>query len=70
MNVYTNTLFDGFWPVGVAAIVVATSPEEAALLLEIELQERGLPPQTIDPAGFVLVDMHDPAAIILKDGQY
>lgn len=70
MNVYTNTLFQGHWPVGVAAVVVAESPEEAALLLEIELQDRHLPMQTIDPASFILVDTSKPAAIIVQDGNY
>lgn len=70
MTVYANTLFEGHWPSGVAAIVIANSPKEAALLLEIAIQEQKLPQQTVDHASFYVIDTTEPAAIILTDGSY
>lgn len=41
MKVYTNTSFEGKWPVGTAAVVRADNPQHAANLLNLELRRRG-----------------------------
>lgn len=42
MKTYTNNKFTGHYPVGTAAIVRASSPEEAALFLNGTLKQAGL----------------------------
>ncbi len=43
MNIYTSTKFTGHWEVGVAAVVVAPSPEVAVAILNTRLEQYGLP---------------------------
>lgn len=69
MKVWTNTEFDGFWPVGTAAVVVADTVEQAAELLNMALVKRGLAP-TAAADVFELVSVESPAAIVLRDGDY
>jgi hypothetical protein len=42
LRCYTCTVFEGHWPVGTAAVVWATSPEQAAERLKAELHVVGL----------------------------
>lgn len=69
MKVYTCTAFSGHWPVGTAAVVVAESPEEAAVYLERVLTTKGLS-QRIDAGELVPLDVTHAGATILNDGDY
>lgn len=42
MNIYTNNTFEGFYPVGSAAVVSAENAAAAAALLNHELETIGL----------------------------
>lgn len=69
MRVYYCTNFDGYWPVGTAAIVVAKSPHKAALLLESTLEGISLG-QSIDEKDMHLVGTKEENVLILRDGNY
>lgn len=68
MKVYVSTDFEGHWPVGSAAVVVAENESDAATLLSAELLKHGL------PAGgtFTLreVPTDKATAVVLCDGNY
>jgi len=66
--IFTCTDFDGYYPVGTAAVVIAGCKEEAAVLLELSLKECGLS-QIIDPNTLVPIDVEVPVRI-LCDGNY
>lgn len=69
MRVYTCTTFEGFWPVGTAAVVVAPTRAQAATILNARLKAHGLKPDvTMDD--LQLVDLSRPGAAILRDGNY
>ena len=59
---------DGVWPVGAASVVVAHSEEEARLLLDTALTERGL--KTSDQEPYTLREVEPNTAVILLDGDY
>lgn len=69
VKLFTCTDHDGHWPVGVASIVLADNEMQAGMMLAHELLKKGLDP--VKPA-FTLteVDMSQPCAIILNDGDY
>lgn len=69
MKIYVHTAFEGHYPVGVSALVVAESTTEAAMLLEGALDEQGLC-QEIDPDDFVEIETDGPDVRILNDGDY
>ncbi len=69
VKVWTNTKFDGHWPVGVAAVVVADTAIQAATLLNDELQKRGLK-RTAQAEQFARVPTSRPLAVVLSDGNY
>lgn len=71
MRLFSCTNFNGFYPVGVAAIIWAESPEKATEQLNESLRNRGL------EGNSNVVDMHeihtegqDPFVTILNDGNY
>jgi len=64
---YVCTDFEGHYPVGVAAIIVARDWKHARKLLDDELAERGLP---TGKGKISLQDMGEPYAAILCDGNY
>ena len=69
MNFYTNKTFKGYYPVGTAAVVKANSREEAAQLLNNELQTMGL--ETISPEEMIDITHGKlPEVFILNDGNY
>lgn len=76
MKLYTCTTFEGFWPVGAAAVVLANSRREAWTLLDAALKAKGLPglvsEETPKHRKDVLVQVlqGQPKAIILVDGNY
>lgn len=67
MNVYTCKDHAGRWPVGACSVVVAWDEPEARRLLAAVLKEANL-----DPDGFTLqlLDLSEPKATILLDGNY
>jgi hypothetical protein len=69
MTVWINTDFQGHWPVGTSAVIVAESKKQAAELLEAELARVGLS-QKVDPQSMVEICLTVPGALILQDGDY
>lgn len=69
MNTYTNTTFDGLWPVGTSAVVTAESPEEAALLLNEALIKTSYLPQDEPVEAKDMLPL-EPGVTILQDGNY
>lgn len=66
LKIYYNTDFEGLWPVGVSAVVVAESETQAIELLTEELQKRGL----VYRGTMHEIDTTTASAIILQDGDY
>lgn len=69
MKVYYNNCFEGLYPVGTAAIVVANSPEVAAMWLEIELAKIGLSQEILDE-DMIELNTNELSVRILQDGDY
>lgn len=71
MKIWTNTEFEGHYPVGTAAIVIADTQEQASILLNEELPKYGLAP-TANPSQFILLgdEKCKPVAVVLLDGDY
>lgn len=69
MPVWLNTSFQGHWPVGTSAVIVAESKQEAATLLEAELARIGLS-QKVDWQTMKELSTTAPGALILQDGDY
>ncbi len=71
MNVFTFTNFDGHYPVGTAAVVVAQDLIVAKRLLDEQLAESGLPVLAgqVD-VNISRVDLENQQVIILLDGNY
>lgn len=70
MKLFVCTNYDGFYPVGVASVVVAEDEEHALLLLDSVLVEAGLQPSHHTPYRLEEVSTDRPIAIILNDGNY
>jgi len=70
MKVWTITGFEGFYPVGTAAVVVAASAVEAAMLLRTVLANAGLVVSGIKPEHFELLCTNRPSVVVLNDGNY
>jgi hypothetical protein len=69
MDVFTHTSFSGHWPVGVAAVVVAESEQQALEILNAALKSFGLPGDATTN-GLKKVDTSSVQAVILNDGDY
>ena len=68
MKIWTNNKFDGYWPVGTAAVVVADTAENAADYLSVFLREKNLPDakkEDMEEMNFI-----DGEVRILSDGNY
>jgi hypothetical protein len=67
MKVFYSTDFEGFYPVGTAAIVIASNEEEARTLLDAEIKKHGLP-----DTDYTLhkVSKGRAKALIIVDGNY
>ena len=75
MRVFTCDDFKGHYPVGTAAVVVASDIAEARKLLDAELASRGLPQHDGHPSRptvptLTQVYTSKPRVIILCDGNY
>ena len=68
MKVFTCT-FKGFYPVGTAAVIVAKDEQDARILIDIELLNRGLGRLDLDRV-FTELDTDEARAYILCDGNY
>jgi len=70
VNVYTCTNFKGHWPVGTAAVVVATDSLEAASILNNELREKHSLPGNARSFDMIELNTSEPLAVVLNDGDY
>lgn len=69
MKVWTCNDFEGHWPVGAAAVVVAETEEQAKDLLDFALSVEGLGRQE-DGYTLKTLDINKPEAIVLVNGDY
>jgi hypothetical protein len=69
VKVWTCTGFDGHYPVGTAAVVVAETAEQAADELNRELRRRGLAGD-VTSDGMRELETETPGALVLADGNY
>lgn len=69
LKVYVCNRFTGFYPVGVAAVVVAESQSEAAELLNAQLKRQGLPGDAT-ANGMAWVMQNNKQVVVLNDGNY
>ena len=68
LKIWVNNEFEGFWPVGTAAVVIAETKEKASEYLNKELKEINLP--GCNPDQFKEVEFVDKNVLILNDGDY
>ena len=69
MKVWLNKKFKGYYPVGVAAVVIADDVVSAERMLNEELKSCGLE-QTAKAENFVECLIDQPSVMILCDGNY
>jgi hypothetical protein len=69
MKVFYNNSFQGHWPVGTSAIIIAKNEQEAKIILENKLEVIGLK-QEVSLGDLVEVKTNKELAIILQDGEY
>ena len=69
MKVWTITGFEGHWPVGTVAVVVAESDVQAALLLNNDLEAQGLR-RSVEPEHLERLSTSKPMSKILNNGDY
>ena len=69
MRIWYNNQFDGFYPVGTAAVVVAENLDLAVNILNRQLKMIGLP-ESAEHSQFTEISTNERAAIILNDGNY
>ena len=83
MKVFTCDCFQGYYPVGTAAVIVAENAEVATELLRQQLAERKLLSETADMSStayanykfvtadkMIEIDLTKPICSILNDGNY
>jgi hypothetical protein len=70
MKVYTCTEFQGHYPVGTAAVIVASSRKEAKEKLEKALFDHFGAIQVVKESDLVQISASKAAAHILLDGNY
>ena len=69
MKVFTCNEFEGVYPVGSAAVIVAEDIETAAVELGIALGEAGIP-QTVESKQLKELSLITSDVLILVDGDY
>ena len=71
MKVFYATGFQGHWPVGTSAVMVAKDRDEALYLLGVELAKHGLKPgDAYGDFEVVELDTSVANAVVLQDGEY
>ena len=73
MKVYWTDKFVGHYPIGTCAIVVASTPEDAARMLNEKLKTAGLllkGDRPVDAIDMQHVNTREPSVNIVKDGNY
>jgi len=71
VRTFTCTSFEGFWPVGTAAVVVARNEEMAAKMLNEHLDNIGLEQsEPVKPSQMAAFHPDFPQVIVLNDGNY
>jgi len=70
LKVFWTDDFKGHYPVGTAAVVVATSTEDAYTRLDTELSQHGLPQAGKGHYTLHEVDLTKGAAIVINNGDY
>ncbi len=68
MKLFKCTDFDGRWPVGTSAVVIAVDKAKARTLLRKQLDASGLAQHS--PFTLEEVSLDEESAIILNDGDY
>ncbi len=69
LHVYTCTSFAGHWPVGTAAVIIASNRPNAAKLLQKTLEKMGLK-QQVEEEDLKYLRLDRAQAIVLRDGDY
>ena len=69
MKVWTNTKFQGHYPIGTAAVVVAESEQMASAVLNQKLLSHGLKASAA-PEQFERLPTTHTLAVVLCDGNY
>ena len=70
MHIYTNNTATGYYPVGFAAVVYASSRNAAANKLNRKLKEMGLPGDATSENMIQFSELTQPGVRILVDGNY
>lgn len=70
MKIFYSTNFEGVWPVGTSAVIVAEDEKIARDLLEAEAKKRGLTGRQSDGSSATLheLNLENAHAIILNNG--
>ena len=69
-RIYACTNFRGYWPVGVASVVVAMDKREARRLLDQKLKAAGIPVETNGSYDLTEIDIQSKGVVILNDGEW
>lgn len=70
LKIFTCNNFEGIYPVGTAAIMVAHDKEEAKSMLLANMKERKLEQNRNDPLKIEEINCDSPKILILNDGNY
>ena len=68
MKIWTNNKFEGHYPVGTGAVVIAGDRADAKTYLDTFLAVMGLPP--CDEDDFIEIELKNGLVRILCDGDY
>ena len=71
LNAYSCDCFEGHYPVGVSAVIIAETAEQAATLLNESLARNHLPQEKpVKVEDITLLPMYVPTVYIINDGNY
>ncbi len=70
MRVFYATGFEGHWPVGTSAVIVARDKDEAYVLLNNKLIGIGLPQSKDHDFTMEEVETDRTSVVVLQDGNY
>lgn len=69
-RIFVCTNFRGYWPVGVASLVIAKDKREAKKLLDQKLRDAGIPIEGDGDYTLTEINIDSPGAVILNDGKF